>query len=240
MFSSDREVDRVAEIIKVENVKKIYRMGDNEVRALDGVSLVVEEGEFLIVMGPSGSGKTTLLHLMGCLDKPTEGEIYIASTPVSKLNDSQLAKIRNKMVGFVFQQFNLLPRLTALENVELPMIYAGVPKSARRKKAKELLELVGLGDRLHHRPTQLSGGQMQRVAIARALANDPMVLLADEPTGNLDSKSGEEILKIFSELNERGQTIIIVTHDPEVAKHAGRIVRMRDGKIVSEEVNVNA
>jgi putative ABC transport system ATP-binding protein len=240
MFSSDREVDRVAEIIKVENVKKIYRMGDNEVRALDGVSLVVEEGEFLIVMGPSGSGKTTLLHLMGCLDKPTEGEIYIASTPVSKLNDSQLAKIRNKMVGFVFQQFNLLPRLTALENVELPMIYAGVPKSARRKKAKELLELVGLGDRLHHRPTQLSGGQMQRVAIARALANDPMVLLADEPTGNLDSKSGEEILKIFSELNERGQTIIIVTHDPEVAKHAGRIVRMRDGKIVSEEVNVHA
>ncbi len=230
----------MAEIIKVENVKKIYRMGDNEVRALDGVSLVVEEGEFLIVMGPSGSGKTTLLHLMGCLDKPTEGEIYIASTPVSKLNDSQLAKIRNKMVGFVFQQFNLLPRLTALENVELPMIYAGVPKSARRKKAKELLELVGLGDRLHHRPTQLSGGQMQKVAIARALANDPMVLLADEPTGNLDSKSGEEILKIFSELNERGQTIIIVTHDPEVAKHAGRIVRMRDGKIVSEEVNVHA
>lgn len=230
----------MAEIIKVENVKKIYRMGDNEVRALDGVSLVVEEGEFLIVMGPSGSGKTTLLHLMGCLDKPTEGEIYIASTPVSKLNDSQLAKIRNKMVGFVFQQFNLLPRLTALENVELPMIYAGVPKSARRKKAKELLELVGLGDRLHHRPTQLSGGQMQRVAIARALANDPMVLLADEPTGNLDSKSGEEILKIFSELNERGQTIIIVTHDPEVAKHADRIVRMRDGKIVSEEVNVHA
>ncbi|HBT39565.1 MAG TPA: macrolide ABC transporter ATP-binding protein [Pseudothermotoga sp.] len=215
-------------------------MGDNEVRALDGVSLVVEEGEFLIVMGPSGSGKTTLLHLMGCLDKPTEGEIYIASTPVSKLNDPQLAKIRNKMVGFVFQQFNLLPRLTALENVELPMIYAGVPKAARRRKAKELLELVGLGDRLHHRPTQLSGGQMQRVAIARALANDPVVLLADEPTGNLDSKSGEEILKIFSGLNKRGQTIVIVTHDPEVARHGDRIVRMRDGKILSEEVNVHA
>ncbi|MBC7117240.1 MAG: ABC transporter ATP-binding protein [Pseudothermotoga sp.] len=227
-------------MIRVENVKKIYRMGDNEVRALDGVSLVVEEGEFLIVMGPSGSGKTTLLHLMGCLDKPTEGEIYIASTPVSKLNDPQLAKIRNKMVGFVFQQFNLLPRLTALENVELPMIYAGVPKAARRRKAKELLELVGLGDRLHHRPTQLSGGQMQRVAIARALANDPVVLLADEPTGNLDSKSGEEILKIFSGLNKRGQTIVIVTHDPEVARHGDRIVRMRDGKILSEEVNVHA
>jgi len=240
VFCSDREVKDVAEIIRVENVKKIYRMGDNEVRALDGVSLVVEEGEFLIVMGPSGSGKTTLLHLMGCLDKPTEGEIYIASTPVSKLNDPQLAKIRNKMVGFVFQQFNLLPRLTALENVELPMIYAGVPKAARRRKAKELLELVGLGDRLHHRPTQLSGGQMQRVAIARALANDPVVLLADEPTGNLDSKSGEEILKIFSGLNKRGQTIVIVTHDPEVARHGDRIVRMRDGKILSEEVNVHA
>lgn len=230
----------MAAIITVENVKKIYKMGDNEVRALDGVSLAVEEGEFLIVMGPSGSGKTTLLHLMGCLDKPTEGEIYIASTPVSKLNDAQLAKIRNKMIGFVFQQFNLLPRLTALENVELPMIYAGVPKTIRRKKARELLELVGLGDRLHHRPTQLSGGQMQRVAIARALANDPVVLLADEPTGNLDSKSGEEILRIFSELNEKGQTIVIVTHDPEVANRGDRIVRMRDGKIIAEEVNVHA
>jgi len=230
----------VAEIIRVENVRKIYRMGETEVRALDGVSLTVEEGEFLIVMGPSGSGKTTLLHLMGCLDKPTEGEIYIASTPVSKLSDAQLAKVRNKMIGFVFQQFNLLSRLTALENVELPMIYAGVPKSLRRKRAKELLELVGLGDRLHHRPTQLSGGQMQRVAIARALANDPVVLLADEPTGNLDSKSGEEILKIFSELNERGQTVVIVTHDPEVAKQGDRIIRMRDGKIVAEEVNTHA
>ncbi|WP_041076381.1 ABC transporter ATP-binding protein [Thermotoga caldifontis] len=230
----------MAEIIRVENVRKIYRMGETEVRALDGVSLTVEEGEFLIVMGPSGSGKTTLLHLMGCLDKPTEGEIYIASTPVSKLSDAQLAKVRNKMIGFVFQQFNLLSRLTALENVELPMIYAGVPKSLRRKKAKELLELVGLGDRLHHRPTQLSGGQMQRVAIARALANDPVVLLADEPTGNLDSKSGEEILKIFSELNERGQTVVIVTHDPEVASRGDRIIRMRDGKIVAEEVNAHA
>lgn len=230
----------VAEIIKVENVKKIYKMGDNEVRALDGVSLIVEEGEFLIVMGPSGSGKSTLLHVMGCLDKPDEGEIYIDSTPISKLSDAQLAKIRNKMIGFVFQQFNLLPRLTALENVELPMIYAGVPRHLRRKRARELLELVGLGDRMHHRPTQLSGGQMQRVAIARALANEPAVLLADEPTGNLDSKSGEEILKIFSDLNDRGQTIIIVTHDPEVARRGDRIVRMRDGKIISEEVNVRA
>ncbi|MDW8139278.1 ABC transporter ATP-binding protein [Pseudothermotoga sp.] len=230
----------MAEIIRVENVRKIYRMGDNEVRALDGVSLTVEEGEFLIVMGPSGSGKSTLLHVMGCLDKPDDGEIYIDSTPVSKLNDNQLARIRNKMIGFVFQQFNLLPRLTALENVELPMIYAGVPRQLRRNRAKELLELVGLGDRMHHKPTQLSGGQMQRVAIARALANKPAVLLADEPTGNLDSKSGEEILKIFSDLNSEGQTIIVVTHDPDVAKRGDRIVRMRDGKIVSEEVNVRA
>ncbi|MCS7174621.1 MAG: ABC transporter ATP-binding protein [Pseudothermotoga sp.] len=227
-------------MIRVENVRKIYRMGDNEVRALDGVSLTVEEGEFLIVMGPSGSGKSTLLHVMGCLDKPDDGEIYIDSTPVSKLNDNQLARIRNKMIGFVFQQFNLLPRLTALENVELPMIYAGVPRQLRRNRAKELLELVGLGDRMHHKPTQLSGGQMQRVAIARALANKPAVLLADEPTGNLDSKSGEEILKIFSDLNSEGQTIIVVTHDPDVAKRGDRIVRMRDGKIVSEEVNVRA
>ncbi|WP_461766164.1 ABC transporter ATP-binding protein [Pseudothermotoga sp.] len=230
----------MVEIIRVENVRKIYRMGDNEVRALDGVSLTVEEGEFLIVMGPSGSGKSTLLHVMGCLDKPDDGEIYIDSTPVSKLNDNQLARIRNKMIGFVFQQFNLLPRLTALENVELPMIYAGVPRQLRRNRAKELLELVGLGDRMHHKPTQLSGGQMQRVAIARALANKPAVLLADEPTGNLDSKSGEEILKIFSDLNSEGQTIIVVTHDPDVAKRGDRIVRMRDGKIVSEEVNVRA
>lgn len=230
----------MAEIIRVENVRKIYRMGDNEVRALDGVSLTVEEGEFLIVMGPSGSGKSTLLHVIGCLDKPDDGEIYIDSTPVSKLNDNQLARIRNKMIGFVFQQFNLLPRLTALENVELPMIYAGVPRQLRRNRAKELLELVGLGDRMHHKPTQLSGGQMQRVAIARALANKPAVLLADEPTGNLDSKSGEEILKIFSDLNNEGQTIIVVTHDPDVAKCGDRIVRMRDGKIVSEEVNVRA
>ncbi|MEN3007696.1 ABC transporter ATP-binding protein [Pseudothermotoga sp.] len=230
----------MAEIIRVENVRKIYRMGDNEVRALDGVSLTVEEGEFLIVMGPSGSGKSTLLHVIGCLDKPDDGEIYIDSTPVSKLNDNQLARIRNKMIGFVFQQFNLLPRLTALENVELPMIYAGVPRQLRRNRAKELLELVGLGDRMHHKPTQLSGGQMQRVAIARALANKPAVLLADEPTGNLDSKSGEEILKIFSDLNNEGQTIIVVTHDPDVAKRGDRIVRMRDGKIVSEEVNVRA
>ncbi len=226
-------------IIKVENVSKIYRMGENVVRAVDGVSLNVEKGEYLVIMGPSGSGKSTLMHLMGCLDKPDSGEICINNLQVSKLNDRQLAKIRNKMIGFVFQQFNLLPRLTALENVELPMVYAGVPKEQRRKRAKDLLELVGLQNRIHHRPTQLSGGQMQRVAIARALANDPLVILADEPTGNLDTKSGQEILRIFSDLSDNGYTIVVVTHDPEIAEAGHRIIHMRDGKIVSQEVRTN-
>ncbi len=226
-------------IIKVENLSKTYKLGDNVVRAVDGVSLVIEKGEYLVIMGPSGSGKSTLMHLMGCLDKPDSGEMFIGDYQISKLSDGQLAKIRNKMIGFVFQQFNLLPRLTALENVELPMIYAGFPKNQRRKRAKELLELVGLGDRIHHKPTQLSGGQMQRVAIARALANDPLVILADEPTGNLDTRSGEEILRIFAELNEKGYTIVVVTHDAEVAEYGDRIIHMRDGKIVSQEVRAH-
>ncbi|AEH50735.1 ABC transporter ATP-binding protein [Pseudothermotoga thermarum] len=225
-------------IIKFENVSKIYRMGENVIKAVDNVTLNVEKGEYLVIMGPSGSGKSTLLHLMGCLDKPDSGEIYIGDFQVSKLSDRHLARIRNKMIGFVFQQFNLLPKLTALENVELPMIYAGILKKERRKKALELLELVGLKDRVHHKPTQLSGGQMQKVAIARALANDPLVILADEPTGNLDSKSGSEILKIFEQLNENGYTIVVVTHDPEVAECGDRIIHMRDGKIVSQEVRI--
>jgi len=226
-------------VIKAENLQKIYKMGDNLVKAVDGVSLNVFEGEYLVIMGPSGSGKSTLMHLMGCLDKPTAGEIYIGDVAVSKLNDAQLARVRSKMIGFVFQQFNLLPRLTALENVELPMIYAKVPRETRKKRAKELLTLVGLQDRMHHRPTQLSGGQMQRVAIARALANEPQIILADEPTGNLDSKSGEEVLKIFSELHDRGLTIIVVTHDPEIAELGERVIHMRDGRIVSQEVRAS-
>ncbi|HOJ89370.1 MAG TPA: ABC transporter ATP-binding protein [Pseudothermotoga sp.] len=226
-------------IINVENVRKTYKMGDNVVKAVDGVSLSVFEGEYLVIMGPSGSGKTTLMHLMGCLDKPDSGEIYLSGQRVSKLNDRDLAKVRNKMIGFVFQQFNLLPRLTALENVELPMIYAGVPRAVRRKRAKELLTMVGLAERMEHRPTQLSGGQMQRVAIARALANEPQIILADEPTGNLDSKSGEEILKIFSDLHSDGLTMIVVTHDPEVAENGERVIHMRDGKIVSQEVRAS-
>ena len=226
-------------VIRVENVQKIYRMGDNIVKAVDGVTLNVMEKEYLVVMGPSGSGKSTLMHLMGCLDKPSIGEIYIENVAVSKLNDTELAKIRNKMIGFVFQQFNLLPRLTALENVELPMIYARVPREVRKKRAKKLLKLVGLADRMNHRPTQLSGGQMQRVAIARALANEPQIILADEPTGNLDSKSGEEILKIFSELHDSGLTIIIVTHDPEITENGDRVIHMRDGRVISQEVRTS-
>ena len=214
-------------------------MGDNIVKAVDGVTLNVMEKEYLVVMGPSGSGKSTLMHLMGCLDKPSAGEIYIENVAVSKLNDTELAKIRNKMIGFVFQQFNLLPRLTALENVELPMIYARVPREVRKKRAKKLLKLVGLADRMNHRPTQLSGGQMQRVAIARALANEPQIILADEPTGNLDSKSGEEILKIFSELHDSGLTIIIVTHDPEITENGDRVIHMRDGRVISQEVRAS-
>lgn len=214
-------------------------MGDNIVKAVDGVTLNVMEKEYLVVMGPSGSGKSTLMHLMGCLDKPSIGEIYIENVAVSKLNDTELAKIRNKMIGFVFQQFNLLPRLTALENVELPMIYARVPREVRKKRAKKLLKLVGLADRMNHRPTQLSGGQMQRVAIARALANEPQIILADEPTGNLDSKSGEEILKIFSELHDSGLTIIIVTHDPEITENGDRVIHMRDGRVISQEVRTS-
>lgn len=227
------------DIINVENVRKTYRMGDNIVKAVDGVTLNVFNGEYLIIMGPSGSGKTTLMHLMGCLDKPDSGEIYLAGKCVSKLNDRDLARVRNKMIGFVFQQFNLLPRLTALENVELPMIYAGIPRAIRHKRAKELLSMVGLKDRMEHKPTQLSGGQMQRVAIARALANQPQIILADEPTGNLDSKSGEEILKIFSDLHSNGLTIIVVTHDPEVAANGERVIHMRDGRIVSQEVRTS-
>jgi len=226
-------------VIRVENVQKIYRMGDNIVKAVDGVTLNVMEKEYLVVVGPSGSGKSTLMHLMGCLDKPSIGEIYIENVAVSKLNDTELAKIRNKMIGFVFQQFNLLPRLTALENVELPMIYARVPREVRKKRAKKLLKLVGLADRMNHRPTQLSGGQMQRVAIARALANEPQIILADEPTGNLDSKSGEEILKIFSELHDSGLTIIIVTHDPEITENGDRVIHMRDGRVISQEVRAS-
>jgi len=223
-------------LVVLENVTKIYKMGSEEIKALDDLSLEIRDGEILVVMGPSGSGKSTFLHLAGCLDRPTSGRVLIDGKDVSNLREKELARIRNKIIGFVFQQFNLLPRLTALENVELPMIYAGIPKRKRVERAKKLLEMVGLSDRMKHRPSQLSGGQQQRVAIARALANNPKIILADEPTGNLDTKSGEVVISILKDLNRKGLTIVIVTHDPDVTIIAHRVIHLKDGKIIKEEV----
>ncbi|MEM1539715.1 MAG: ABC transporter ATP-binding protein [Thermoproteota archaeon] len=222
----------MAVILDVRNVKKSYRMGKVTVQALRGVSFVVKEGEFLAVLGPSGSGKSTLLHLIGCLDRPDEGEIIIEGRNVLELSDDELADLRLKRIGFVFQFFNLLPRLTALENVELPLMLAGVSDKESREEAKKLLELVGLGERLNHRPSELSGGEQQRVAIARALINNPKLILADEPTGNLDTKSGWEIVNLMRRLNEEmKQTFIVVTHDPQIAEVADRIIYLKDGLI---------
>jgi putative ABC transport system ATP-binding protein len=219
-------------VISASNLTKIYKMGEVEVRALDGVSLCIERGEVIAVMGPSGSGKSTLMNILGCLDRPTDGEYYLDGEAVANLKDDQLADIRNRKVGFIFQSFNLLPRATAEANVELPIRYSGKNEN-RRTRSLEALTLVGLQDRVNHKPTELSGGQQQRVAIARAIVNDPAMIMADEPTGNLDSKSGKEIMELLLKLNrDRGTTLIIVTHDPGIAAHTQRIIRLSDGQVV--------
>lgn len=223
-------------MLEVQNLKKIYQMGDVRVEALKGVSFRIDRGEFVAIMGPSGSGKSTLMHLLGCLDQPTEGVYLLEGEDVARISDNRLAEIRNRRIGFVFQSFNLLPRMTIIKNVEVPLIYAGVRGVKRHRLAKEALEKVGLGDRLHHRSNEISGGQRQRVAIARALINNPSILLADEPTGNLDSRTGEEIMVLFHELNRQGHTIILVTHEDEIARHARRVISIRDGQITSDEV----
>jgi len=221
-------------MISITGLRKIYRMGSIEVRALDGVDLEVDAGDYLAVMGPSGSGKSTLMNLIGCLDTPTSGEYILNGHAVSRLDDTELALIRNREIGFVFQTFNLLNRATALANVELPLIYARMPAAKRRQLALESLDRVGLGDRVKHQPNELSGGQRQRVAVARALVNRPSILLADEPTGNLDSKTSEEIMTLFDELNASGNTIVLVTHEEDIAKHASRTIRLLDGQVVSD------
>jgi putative ABC transport system ATP-binding protein len=223
-------------IVSAQNVTKVYPMGKVHVVALDDVSFSIDEGEFVAIMGPSGSGKSTLMNLIGCLDKPSSGTIAINSTDISRLNDRQLARLRGSQIGFVFQTFNLIPRIDALANVMLPMTFVGkLSPKERRTRAQQLLEIVGLGQRLHHLPSELSGGERQRVAIARALANDPKILLADEPTGNLDTKTGKTILELFVELNKSGRTVVVVTHDAKVASYARRILRLLDGKIVGDE-----
>ncbi len=222
-------------IIQVVGLVKIYYLDGVEVPAIRGMDFEIKRGEFVSISGPSGSGKSTLMHLIGCLDRPTSGKVFIEGKDVSSLHDNELAMFRNRKIGFIFQSFNLLPRATALKNVELPLIYKGIPAKERRKRAEEVLESVGLGDRMHHLPSQLSGGQQQRVAIARALAPDPAVILADEPTGNLDTASGSEILRILKELHRESRTIVLVTHEEYVARQAERIIKLRDGLIVGDE-----
>ena len=223
-------------VIKTEELAKVYEMGAEQVHALRGVNVEIRKGEYVAIMGPSGSGKSTLMNLIGCLDSPTSGKYWLAGRLVSDLDDDELAYIRNKEIGFVFQTFNLLPRATALHNVELPLIYNGTPAEERIEKARKALERVDLGDRMQHKPNELSGGQRQRVAIARALVNNPSIVLADEPTGNLDSKTGEEIMILFEHLYRQGNTIILVTHENDIAQHAHRIIHIRDGRIASDEV----
>ncbi|MCE9627543.1 MAG: ABC transporter ATP-binding protein [Candidatus Eisenbacteria bacterium] len=226
-------------MIDIRDLHRVYQVGESEVRALDGVDLSIEQNEYVAIMGPSGSGKSTLMNILGCLDTPSSGSYKLKGKEIAERTDDELAQIRNAEIGFVFQTFNLLPRADALHNVELPLVYAGMRHEERRKRAKESLELVGLGDRMKHRPNELSGGQRQRVAIARALVNKPSIILADEPTGNLDSRTGEEIMAAFEAIWKQGNTVILVTHELDIAEHARRIVRMRDGRVESDQVNAN-
>ncbi len=226
-------------LIKISNIAKHYKIGTEVVRALADVSMSISKNEYVALMGPSGSGKSTLMNILGCLDTPTKGQYILNGTDVSRLLDNELAEIRNKEIGFVFQTFNLLPRSTALENVMLPLIYAGIGKAEREKRAKEVMEQVNLADRMDHRPNELSGGQRQRVAVARALVNNPSIILADEPTGNLDTKTSIEIMGLFEEIHKNGNTIILVTHEEDIARHAHRIVRLRDGLIETDTQNTD-
>lgn len=229
----------MGKVISVNNLQKTYQMGATKVNALQSITLDIERSDFVALMGPSGSGKSTLMNLLGCLDTPTAGDYLLNQTNVSTMTDSELAEIRNKEIGFVFQTFNLLPRLSALENVALPLVYAGLSKAKRNQRAEEVLSQVGLGDRIDHKPNELSGGQRQRVAIARALVNKPSIILADEPTGNLDTKTSIEIMSILEDIHNDGNTIILVTHEPDIAEHAHRIIRLRDGLVESDLRNDN-
>ena len=223
--------------IRVTDLKKVYQMGDQEVKALDGVSFSISDGEMVAIIGSSGSGKSTLMNILGCLDRPTSGRYELDGKDVSRLSENELARIRNQKIGFVFQSFNLLPRMSALENVQVPLLYSGIRTSKAREKAMEALERVGLASRYHHEPNQLSGGQRQRVAIARALVTQPTIILADEPTGNLDSKTSVEIMALFQELNVQGVTLIIVTHEPDIADHCRRVLQVRDGRLIDDRPN---
>lgn len=226
-------------VISIRDISKVYRMGAEVIKALKSVSLDINHNEYVALMGPSGSGKSTLMNILGCLDSPSTGSYILNNIDVSRMDDGDLAEVRNKQIGFIFQTFNLLPRLSSLDNVALPLVYAGISKNQRRDKAAEALNKVGLGDRMSHKPNELSGGQRQRVAIARALVNNPSIILADEPTGNLDTKTSIEIMSIFEDIHNAGNTVILVTHEPDIAEHAHRIVRLRDGLVESDEMNTN-